>query len=343
MKKLFFCLIVVIATFGACSSNADKSESMSEPAMDESKYAASKSDSVSAVYDDAAPMESEKEKLEDISALKNQKKSPVVNQNPANQADTVYLKNVRISKKFIKTADLSFKVKNVESITHKIESMTLKLGGFVQQSAIVSNVVSEKDIAQSADSLMRVTEFYVNNQMIIRVPSIYFDSVLTEISKLYIYLNNRNVKTEDVSTTFLRNKLKAEKRAEYEKRIKRASDKGNPDLDDIVNAERTASDLADMAIDKKIDNYELQDRIDYSTITLNFYQANAISREMIGNTLLSQFKPGFWTRAWEAIASGWDTILDLLIGLLYLWPLYIIAIAIYYLVKYIRKRFKKSA
>jgi len=338
MKTRYLVFFITILVWACSSSQSEMDQSEMKSAAVESTMADSTS-----VGDFEAPLAAEMEKKDEFTASNEKTLSnKPVSANPANQADTVYLKNVRISKKFIKTADLNFRVKNVELVTQKIEAMTIKQGGFVQQSAITSNVVSEKDITKSTDSLMRVTEYFVNNQMTIRVPSVYFDSVLTEISKLYIYLNNRNVKTEDVSTTFLRNKLKAEKRAEYEKRIKKASDKGNPHLDDIVNAERTASDLADMAIDKKIDNYELQDRIDYSTITIYFYQANSIHREMIGNTLVSQYKPGFWTRAWEAISGGWEMILSIVIGLLYLWPLYLLAIAAYYLYKYIRKKFKKT-
>lgn len=347
MKIKLYIIILLVFSWSCGSKQSESDESMEKSAVVETAQKDESSammDSVSS-YEQEAPVMSEMAKQEELtmtSQKANINKPAGLIQNQANLADTLYLKNVRLSKKFIKTADLNFKVKSVENVTHKIESLTLKLGGFVQQSAIASNVASEKDITISSDSLMRVTEYYVNNQMIIRVPSIYFDSVLTEISKLHIYLNSRNVKTDDVSTIFLRNKLKGEKRTEYEKRIQKASDQGNRRLDDIVNAERTASELADIAIDKKIENYELQDRIDYSAITLNFYQANSIHKQMVENTLLVQYKPGFWTRAWNAIAGGWEIILNIIIGLLYLWPLYIIAFAVYYLVKYIRKKFKKT-
>jgi hypothetical protein len=256
-------------------------------------------------------------------------------------ADTLYLNSVRLSKKFIKTADLRFKVENVEKTTRTIEKLALKLGGYIQQSQISSNYVSSRNIEVSSDTIMEVLEYYVNNNMVIRVPSIYFDSVLTEISKEHIYLDKREVKTEDVSTIFLRNKLKEEKRTEYEKRIQKAVDKAPRKLDDIVMAEKQASDLADIAIDKKIDNYQLQDKIDFSTISLNFYQANNIHKDFVENTRLTEYQPSFWQRAWKALQVGWKVILEIVIGLLYLWPLYLIAIGVIYLIKFIRRRMKK--
>lgn len=274
-------------------------------------------------------------------AISNKKESGNNLQNPLNYlADTLYLQNVRLSKKFIKTADLRFKVENVQQSTNNIERLALKIGGYIQQSQIRSNYVSSKSIEVSPDTVMDVLEYYVDNNMVIRVPSIYFDSVLAEISKEHIYLDRREVKTEDVSTVFLRNKLKEEKRTEYEKRIQKAVDKAPRKLDDIVMAERQASELADIAIDKKIDNYKLQDRIDFSTIVMNLYQANDIHKELVENTRLSEYQPNFWQKAWKALRTGWKAILEIIIGLLYVWPLYIVAIGVYYLIKYLRKRMK---
>jgi len=345
MKIKLFIFIVLALSWSCSSKHSEDSESVQKsigsnqinPVTESAKM-----DSISAP--DYVATSDEKVKAEQTAVNETKtlnKKSFTPSQSIEKLSDTLYLRNVRLSKKFIKTADLRFKVKSVEKTTQAIENLTNKLGGYVQQSQIKSNIVSTRDIEKSQDSIMNVIEFYVDNTLTIKVPSVYFDSVLFEISKLYTYLDSRNVKTEDVSTTFLRNKLKGEKRSEYEKRIQRASDKGNKHLDDIVQAERTASDLADMAIDKKIENYELQDRIDFSTITFNMYQANSTKNEMVQNTTLGEYQPSFWLKAWNAIRVGWNMILEIVIGLLYLWPLYILAFVIYYVVKTIRVKYKK--
>jgi hypothetical protein len=229
----------------------------------------------------------------------------------------------------------------VEQSTNLIETLAKKVGGYVQQSNIKSNYVSGRSVELSQDTMLTVFEYYVDNHLIIRVPNIYFDSALDEIAKMHIYLDYRDIKTQDVSTIFLRNKLKAEKKAEYEKRIQRASDMVTRKLDDIVEAERQASELADIVIDKKIENYELQDRIDYSTLTLDIYQANSVYQQRVENTKLYEFQPNFWQKAWEAIRTGWNAILIVIIGLLYLWPLYLLAILVYYGIKFFRKKLRK--
>jgi len=347
MKIKLFIFVLLVFNWSCSSDKSESTQSMDKSAGSiqasptSTEYYAADS---TTVFSNEEAESSEKSKKAEISVTDQKvsvNKQTTLKQNLANLSDTLYLKNVRLSKKFIKTADLQFKVKNVEKVTNTIETLTLKLDGYIQQSQIKSNYVSARDIEISQDTVMKVMEYFVDNHMIIRIPSLYFDSVLNELSKLHIYLDWRNVKTEDVSTIFLRNKLKGEKRTEYEKRIQKASVQGNRKLDDIVEAERTASDLADIAIDKKIENYELQDRIDFSTIVLSFYQANTIHKELVQNTTLSQYQQSFWQKAWNAIRTGWNVILDILIGLLYLWPLYILIFVVYYIVKVLRKRFNK--
>ena len=338
-------LILVTISFWACSSKYEKStegsmpyDQTTEELAEDPGYENEKADDFYSEQS-AVTTTSPDRKLKATTTYKTGNtgnfKNPL-----AYLADTLYLNSVRLSKKFIKTADLRFKVNNVEKTTQIIERLALRLGGYIQQSQIKSNYVSSRNIEISSDTIMEVLEYYVDNNMVIRVPSIYFDSVLAEITKEHIYLDRREVKTEDVSTVFLRNKLKEEKRTEYEKRIQKAVDKAPRKLDDIVMAERTASDLADIAIDKKIDNYKLQDRIDFSAISLNFYQSNNIHKELVENTRLSEYQPSFWQRAWKALQVGWEVVLEIIVGLLYLWPLYLIAIGVYYLVKYIRERMR---
>ncbi len=335
-------LIIVTITIWACSSKYEESptESMTydKSGVEMNEEPAYENEKTDAFYSEQSAVTTPK--------LEGKKRATTSNKtgnfkNPLEYlADTLYLNSVRLSKKFIKTADLRFKVNNVEKTTQTIERLALRLGGYIQQSQIKSNYVSSRNIEKSSDTIMEVLEYYVDNNMIIRVPSIYFDSVLAEIGKEHIYLDRREVKTEDVSTIFLRNKLKEEKRTEYEKRIQRAVDKAPRKLDDIVMAEKAASDLADIAIDKKIDNYKLQDRIDFSAISINFYQSNNIHKELIENTRLSEYQPSFWQRAWKALQVGWKVVLEIIVGLLYLWPLYLIAIGVFYLVKYIRERMR---
>jgi hypothetical protein len=252
--------------------------------------------------------------------------------------DTSYLNTDLTDRKIIKTASLKFEVKNVERTTDIIEDLAREFEGYTSQSKLTSYLSDSELIELSKDSVLKVSEFHVVNSMIIIVPKKNFDQVLKEISKLYIYLDSRDITTEDVSTIFLRNKLKAINKLTYEKRMQNAIDDKGKKLNDIIAAEQKASNLGDKAIDDKIANYNLQDKIDYSRITIFMYQSSSVYQQNIENTNLSDYKPSFGRRIYKALKSGFEMILDLFVGLTYLWPFIVLVVLLVFGYKMFMKK-----
>jgi hypothetical protein len=339
--KLFVVLTTAFLLFWSCQSGEKRSEQFTRSSSDESKEKTE-------YYSDQSSKTAELEESlvadssgasEPASAEFMNKKNEAVSSS-GTTADTAYLSLKMSQKKLIKTAELRFKVKNVEQTTATIEGIARKAGGYVVSSELRSTPFPWKSttVEISGDSVLVVTEFEVSNQLVIRVPNYNYDSVLEQLRSLYSYLDYRILKTEDVTSQFLRNKLKAENKAKYEKRINAATDEKGRRLDDIVNAETNAATLADQAIDNKIANYELQDRIDYCMISLTIYQAHEISKERTANLRLSDYKPSFWRNAWNALVFGWDLLKYLVIGLLYIWSLVLLAVVILLVIRYFVKR-----
>jgi len=252
--------------------------------------------------------------------------------------DTSYLNFKLTDKKIIKIASLKFEVQNVEKTTEIIEDLARKYDGYTSLSKLTSYQTNSDEIELSEDSVLRVYEYYVVNSMTIIVPKQNFDNILKELSKVYIYLDYREITTEDVSISFLRNKLKAINKLYYEERINNAVDKKGKNINDIVNAEQQASNLGEKAIDDKIANFTLQDKIDYSRITINMYQSASICNEKAKNTDLSVYKPPFFRSAYKSIKSGWDFMLQFFVLLLNLWPLILFVCIIIFGYKYFRKK-----
>lgn len=253
--------------------------------------------------------------------------------------DTSYLNTDLSIRKIIKTANLKFEVKNVEKTTDLIEDLAREFGGYTSQSKLTSYLSNTEIIELSRDSVLKVSEFSVYNNMIIIVPKENFDQVLKELSKVYIYLDSRDITTEDVSALFLRNKLKAINKLTYEQRMLNAIDDKGKKLNDIIAAEQKAANLGDKAIDDKIANFTLQDKIDYSRITINMYQASSVFQNNIENTDLSDYKPSFWVRSGKALASGWSMILNLFVGLMYLWPVILLGLVVFFVVRFFMKKY----
>ena len=75
-----------------------------------------------------------------------------------------------------------------------------------------------------------------------------------------------------------------------------------------------------------IQQKEFEDKVDYSTITLTLYQLSKIRQtEMVdAEAVFQKHSPGFFTRLFDALRVGWYGVLDLFIGLMNVWPLWLV-------------------
>src|SRR6478735_2437237 len=128
------------------------------------------------------------------------------------------------SRRFIRTAELKFKVKNVIRSTYDIENITNRKGGFVIFTNLTSNINYVTNKAVSADSSLETTYFTVTNFITLRVPNTKLDSTLKEISSNIDFLDYRIIKAEDVALQILSNNLTQKRSANNEERLTNAID-----------------------------------------------------------------------------------------------------------------------
>ena len=79
-------------------------------------------------------------------------------------------------RKFIRTAELKFKVDNVIESTYNIESIAKQQGGFVTFTNLTSERNNFNTVAVSADSSLETTCITITNLMTIRIPNIKLDT-----------------------------------------------------------------------------------------------------------------------------------------------------------------------
>jgi hypothetical protein len=79
-----------------------------------------------------------------------------------------------------------------------------------------------------------------------------------------------------------------------------------------------------------INDLSLLDQIEYSTITISLYQGQERNHELIVNEEnIEEFKPSLSSRIGESLKTGWYFIEDVVVGLFAAWPLFLIFIIIY--------------
>jgi len=332
MKKLFFYSIALMFLLAACG-RASEEKIATEKSTQDSVASATDKD-----YIRAAPPEENAPKSDAaVQKVNAEKKAEPV-------WDSAFIKR-NSNRKLIKTANLNFKVKNVENATQQIEQVTSCFGGFILSSSIKNNIYTYDEYRVSKDSMMVVGVNKIENNITLRVPEFYLDSALFYIGKTWIKLDERTINAEDVTIQILSNELRAKLYQKTATNINKAADKNQNKLNDVVDAEQTAANYLENTITKKIENLELQDKIDYSTITLSIYQDKVLYKEMIANVDTEQYAQSFGRELVDSLAFGWKIFKAFLLFLVKCWSLILISViiflAVWFTIKFFIKRGQK--
>ena len=231
------------------------------------------------------------------------------------------------NRKFVRTADIKFKVKNVAKSTTLIEDVTTKFGGFVTYTNLESNIFDEDKTKISADSTLVTTKYSVENDIIIRVPNTQLDTVIKSIAKQIDFLNYRKIKADDVTLQFLSNKMAKKRDQSTENRLANAIDTKGEKLNQIVNAEETLERKKENKDNRELENLALEDQINFSTLTLKIYQDDTIKQEMIPNEKsLNSYSPNIGLQVLESLKTGWYILKEIILFFTTLWPFIVISI-----------------
>lgn len=260
-----------------------------------------------------------------------------------NLSSSAAVENKNSGRKFIRTADAKFKVKNVAQSTYAIENATTKFGGFVTYTNLQSNVSEKFDTKISQDSTLETTKYKVENNITIRIPNTQLDTVIKTIAKQIDFLDYRVIKADDVSLQLLSNQLAQNRSKNYENRLEKAIDEKGKKLKEINSSEGNLNHQKEINDNKKLENLALNDKVDFSTISLYIYQPETTKQEMVVNQAdISAYRPHIGIQIVDGLKTGWY-ILEAIIGfIVQLWSLILLGFIAYIVYrKYLRKQVSK--
>jgi hypothetical protein len=245
--------------------------------------------------------------------------------------------------KFIRTAELKFKVKSVIKSTYNIEDITARIGGFVTFTNLTSGSDLEEKKNISADSSVIITHFTVTNSIIIRVPNAKLDTTLKLISKNIVFLDYRIIKADDVALQLFSNNLTIKRSDKNEARLKNAIDNRGKKLNETTSAEEILLNKQEQADNARINNLSLKDQINFSTINLTIYQNQGVNYEKIARERNSKlYEPSFGYRILDSLSYGWNIFEDIIVFLLNLWGLILLGFIGFFIYKLYVIKFKKK-
>jgi len=245
------------------------------------------------------------------------------------------------NRKFIRTAELRFRVPDVIKTTYKIEDISKQNGGFVTYTNLTSTVDFEENKSVSTDSTLYITHYTVTNSMTLRVPNTELDTTLKQLAPLIDFLDYRIIKATDVGLDLLSNRLTQQRVQKHDSRISKATDSKKNTLTDVTSASESilySQEKADQAL---ISNLTLKDQISFSTINLQLYQRSAIKYSLVANQKnIKAYEPGFGKKAADALRTGFDVFKIFILFLLQIWWLILLTAAAFFVYPKIRKRKK---
>ena len=245
-------------------------------------------------------------------------------------------------KKFVKTAELKFKVGNVLYATEKIEDITLKYGGYLTYSNLQNKNENYNSSKISRDSLLIAKQIVVVNEIQLRIPNERLDSFIRELNPLVVFFDYRIIKLNDVTLQFVANQKKSDRLKKYDQRQAQHIDKSPGKLKETSLAEDKLLDRQNQADDLQMQSLSIEDQVKYCNLTINIYQKPIIVKEVIANfDYVSDLKPNFFIRAWDSIVQGWWILCEVLVFLIKLWGIALLITCLIFGIKYLSKLYKR--
>ena len=236
-----------------------------------------------------------------------------------------------VAEKIVKTADMRFRVKDVQNTKEQLSKAIKAEGGTVAEFSIESSIQETDKVKQSTDSLKEITSYRTQGYLVAKVPSEKLDEFTNTIAKMAVFVDNQSMKMDDQSIAYLSNKLKAQNRVDAIEKINKVASKKSANVESSLY-------IKDDYVDKRIENMQIDSRVKFSTITLNFYQDNTVKTMIVANDNLYDYRPAFINRLWLGIVNGWTIFKEIIIAISNLWMLILIGIAVFFTIKYfIRK------
>lgn len=236
-----------------------------------------------------------------------------------------------VAEKIIKTADMRFRVKNVQNTKEQLSKTIKSEGGTVAEFSIESTIQETDKVKQSTDSLKEITAYRTEGYLVAKIPSEKLDEFTNTIAKIAVFVDHQSMKLDDQSIAYLANKLKAQNRVDAIEKINKVASKKSANVESSLY-------IKDDYVDKKIENMQIDSRVKFSTITLNFYQDNTVKTMIVANDNLYDYRPEFINRLWLGIVNGWTIFKEIIIAVSNLWMLILVGFAIFFIIKYfIRK------
>lgn len=240
--------------------------------------------------------------------------TPVTEQKPETIL-TTEVSQAEKARRMVREAQVDFTAKDVVKTALEIDKLTFQAGGFIEQKNI-SFDVADRQTQKIGDGKIRVFEkVNPHAEIIVRIPSDKAAVYVNQLLPLMYFLNSQQYSAKRFELKVLEEK--------------------------IAQTQTVPSDTrrAQQNEISRLTEMEVQDRVRFSTISISIRQPAMVreSQDIDVDAVARLNGDSFWKRAWDGVQYGWQFVLDLLVILITVWPLYLIIVVGFMLYRVFKK------
>ena len=221
----------------------------------------------------------------------------IPDENKSNKEPSTSKKTDTISRKIIKNGDMKIQVGDIKKAQRQVNDILKKNNAYIQ-----------KEDFQN-------TDMDDNLNLIIRVPHKNFDALISSFSDGIGSVLSKNISSNDVTEEYTDVSIKLSNKKIYLEKYR-----------DMLKSAATTKDMLEIQekireLEDEIDVAEgrlrfIDDRVNYSTLSLNLY------KEKVRSSATS--KIGFGSRFVDSVTEGWNSFVSFMLGIVSLWPFFLL-------------------
>ncbi len=231
---------------------------------------------------------------------------------------------------FRKKADFEFEVEDVFSSTKAIEKSVLQHSGYVTESNIENEILKDKQTILSEDSIKRWVKSYAHATIKARAPKSEMLGILQEIESQIALLNHRYLEAEEVTFEYQYQAEEEQMHAQNEADMDRVVKEGGK-LNDRVEGVQKTAEIREQKRQARRDTKVLNDEtkmVDFWVHIKGQEQMKTFTQVNFHDMEAAQ--SNFSYELQSALQSGWRMIQKIAIGVLYIWPFWLVLILGYF-------------
>jgi hypothetical protein len=219
-------------------------------------------------------------------------------------------------KKIIKTGNLTIESKNLSASKLMLDSLVKKTGGYA----------SSENFSDQPDR--------ISYNLTYRIPADRFDGFIKTVEEGPDKILNKNINANDVSEQYYDVKTRLENERKVEKRYLELLNRANT-VKDILDIEEKLGKVRQEIESKEGRLRFLDNRVNYSTLNIWIYQKKTAKYEPAE-------RDPFGKRLVKSLHKGWQGLVDAILFILKIWPLWIAGLLIWRIIVWLRRRSVKK-